>query len=415
MPTSFEIFINTELPLRVATLDAPEALDIPVFTGVGLLTEAKTPTEIGLATLSSPAFVDTPTAPTAAPDTNTTQISTTAFVRQEINAMTPSSIGAENSVNKATSLVSPDNTKYPTTLAVTTALGDYEPVLPANVGSVKFLREDRTFQDIPAPTLTEANFSVAKTGAPTETVTWNLTALTAAKTWTIPDANINLAELTGSKSNGNTLSGTRTQILGGTNNNVSGTDNVAVNSTGCTLAGASTSVFGVEGASSIDWMGAVAIGGGNSTNTVSTCTTVHTPMRVFNATTDGVANVLTSDFTTINPTAGATNTPRHAVAHGLDTYKQAVHEIMLQALLIEESLLFSPVGNTAARYRFTVFNDTVTVDQIGTNTTNGTAFTAFTVTAAVVSGRLQISVALTKAGLYSARIKAHLTSWYDQI
>jgi hypothetical protein len=52
MPTSFENFINTELPLRVATLDAPEALDIPVFTGVGLLTEAKTVAELGLATSS---------------------------------------------------------------------------------------------------------------------------------------------------------------------------------------------------------------------------------------------------------------------------------------------------------------------------------------------------------------------------
>ena len=49
MPTSFENFINTELPLRVATLDTPEALDIPVFTGVGRLTEAKTKAELGLA------------------------------------------------------------------------------------------------------------------------------------------------------------------------------------------------------------------------------------------------------------------------------------------------------------------------------------------------------------------------------
>ena len=61
MPTSFENFINTELPLRVATLDAPEALDIPVFTGVGLLTEAKTVAELGLVLdtdLGSAAFTD---------------------------------------------------------------------------------------------------------------------------------------------------------------------------------------------------------------------------------------------------------------------------------------------------------------------------------------------------------------------
>lgn len=56
MPTSFETFINNELPLRVSTLDAPVSGDIPVFTGVGKLTEAKSTSELGLATTS---YVDT--------------------------------------------------------------------------------------------------------------------------------------------------------------------------------------------------------------------------------------------------------------------------------------------------------------------------------------------------------------------
>lgn len=59
MPTSFENFINTELPLRVATLDTPEALDIPVFTGVGRLTEAKTLAEAGIAKVEDLAAVAT--------------------------------------------------------------------------------------------------------------------------------------------------------------------------------------------------------------------------------------------------------------------------------------------------------------------------------------------------------------------
>ena len=55
MPTSFENFVNTELPKRISTNESPttpQAGDIPVFTGVGLLTESKTASEAGLATKS---------------------------------------------------------------------------------------------------------------------------------------------------------------------------------------------------------------------------------------------------------------------------------------------------------------------------------------------------------------------------
>lgn len=43
----------------------------------------------GYAPLASPAFTGTPTAPTAATGTNTTQIATTAFVQQEMSALSP--------------------------------------------------------------------------------------------------------------------------------------------------------------------------------------------------------------------------------------------------------------------------------------------------------------------------------------
>ncbi len=46
----------------------------------------------GSATLASPAFTGVPTAPTAAADTNTTQIATTAYVQTELGAVSSDSI-----------------------------------------------------------------------------------------------------------------------------------------------------------------------------------------------------------------------------------------------------------------------------------------------------------------------------------
>lgn len=89
---------------------------------------------------------------------------------------------------------------------------------------------------VASPVLTEANFSVSKTGQPTYTVTWVLTALTVARAWTIPDKAINFGDLPSvASTDSNVLSGTRTRILGGSSNTVSGTDNVAIGCTGYTL------------------------------------------------------------------------------------------------------------------------------------------------------------------------------------
>lgn len=63
------------------------------------------------APLASPALTGTPTAPTAAAGTNTTQIATTAFVQGEIS-------GKENTSNKVTSLsASSTDTQYPSAKA----------------------------------------------------------------------------------------------------------------------------------------------------------------------------------------------------------------------------------------------------------------------------------------------------------
>lgn len=107
-----------------------------------------------------------------------------------------------------------------------------------------------TLTTIAAPVLTEANFSVAKTGQPTYKVTWVLTALTGAKTWTVPDTNLdfgNIAKIpavatpytTGS------MAGTRSQCVGGSGNTFSGgTDNIAIGCTNCTMNGARNAAYG---------------------------------------------------------------------------------------------------------------------------------------------------------------------------
>jgi len=60
----------------------------------------------------------------------------------------------------------------------------------------------------------------------------------ATSTITVPNANINLGNLSSvATTDNNTLSGTRNRILGGSYNNVSGTDNIAIGCTGVTAYG----------------------------------------------------------------------------------------------------------------------------------------------------------------------------------
>lgn len=114
--------------------------------------------------------------------------------------------------------------------------------VPVITFNAKGIATTVTLATIAAPVLTEANFSVAKTGQPTYTVTWVLTALTSAKTWTVPDTNLdfgNIAKIPAVATPYTTgaMAGTRPQCVGGSSNTISGTDNVAIGCTGVVLAG----------------------------------------------------------------------------------------------------------------------------------------------------------------------------------
>lgn len=79
----------------------------------------------GRAGLASPAFTGVPTAPTAAPGTNTTQISTTAFVQAAISALIDASPGALDTLNELAAALGGDANFAAT---MTTALAGKQPL-----------------------------------------------------------------------------------------------------------------------------------------------------------------------------------------------------------------------------------------------------------------------------------------------
>lgn len=331
MPTSFENFVNTELPKRIATNESPttpQAGDIPVFSGVGLLTESKTASEAGLATetfatnaantaeTSAKSYADglitsiynfqttydpqtTGNFPTTANTVGGVAIKkgftwvvsgvTGQYTFQGVTVdngdtllalvdnasatsaadwhITEKNLGytPENSSNKYSNndlaggagtypatpsvkayvdngLSGKQNTLADVITANTYGSSTQYPVITFNA---KGIATGVTLQTVPIPTFTDANFSVQKNGSPSIAASWDLTALTASVVHTYPNKAIDFKALSSiGASDGNTLSGTRTRILGGSGNNVSGTDNVAIASKNCTLAGTGNRIYG---------------------------------------------------------------------------------------------------------------------------------------------------------------------------
>ena len=86
------------------------------------------------AALASPAFTGTPTAPTAAAGTNTTQVATTAFVGTAVSALVASAPAALDTINELAAAIGND-ANYTTT--ITTALGTKAPLAsPTFTGTV---------------------------------------------------------------------------------------------------------------------------------------------------------------------------------------------------------------------------------------------------------------------------------------
>jgi hypothetical protein len=105
------------LPAAPGTL----ALVTDVTTAVAIETTRATAAEALLAPKVSPAFTGTPTAPTAAPGTNTTQVATTAFTTAATATLAPNASPALTGTPTAPTAAPGTNTTQLATTAFTTA------------------------------------------------------------------------------------------------------------------------------------------------------------------------------------------------------------------------------------------------------------------------------------------------------
>lgn len=115
----------------------PASHAISVITGLQSALDDKAP-------LASPGLTGTPTAPTAAANTNTTQIATTAYVQTEITDLIGGAPGALDTLNELAAAIN-DDSSYAST--VTTALGGKEPTITAGTSS-QYWRGDKSWQTL---------------------------------------------------------------------------------------------------------------------------------------------------------------------------------------------------------------------------------------------------------------------------
>lgn len=303
MPTSFENFVNTELPKRISTNESPttpQAGDIPVFTGVGLLTESKTASEAGLATKS---YADglitsiykfqttynpqtTGNFPTTANTVGEVAIKkgftwvvsgvTGQYTFQGVTVdngdtllalvdnasstseadwhITEKNLGytPENQANKVDDLTDSTSTaKYTSVKAVVDGLSGKQAALadvitadtygsstqyPVITFNAKGIATGVTLQTVPLPTFTDANFSVQKAGSPSIAASWDLTALTASRVHTYPNKAIDFKTLS-------SVGASDSNVLSGTRNRILGGSGNSVSGTDVVAIGCVNNSF----------------------------------------------------------------------------------------------------------------------------------------------------------------------------
>jgi len=266
-------------------------------------------------------------------------------------------------------------------------------------------------------------------------------AASTARTITMPNANINLGNLSSvATTDSNTLSGTRCRIVGGSGNNVSGTDNVLINCTGVILS-TSTSTTMIDSEWSIlgepanviaigvknyhlltqPLSNTVVIGSANNADLFTYPVAAATTVNSLFASSDSVP-VSGTLYASLDgsQTLSAANCLQTPVSSGTVQYE--VDFIVSVGTVGLASTACNATGCIVMRRIFTVFRlNALTafisaVDTVGTDRTLGTIAGTFTPTIAL-SGATHVTVGITRAGgvagqeamAISARVRSHLT------